>query len=114
MAKQIHWAGAGEAQCRALHEAGHSLTVEPFDSFELDDDLADALLASTGDWQEGEGPGKPEPPSALEQMTVAQLDELAATLEIENYPARGKANKIAAIEAAQAAQAETHAEEAPE
>jgi hypothetical protein len=104
MAKHIHWAGAGEAHCRALHEAGYSLTVEPFDSFELDDDLADALLASTGDWREGEGPGKPEPPSALEQLTVPELDELAVTLGIENYPARGKQSKVAAIEAAQAAE----------
>lgn len=105
MATQIHWAGPETVQCRALAEAGYPLTVEPFDSFELADELAEALLASVGDWQEGPGPGKPAPATELDDLKVAELDALAAELGVADYPAKGKPKKVAAIRAAQAASA---------
>lgn len=92
MAKQIYWAGQDEAQCRALFEAGFSLTVEPGDSFELADELADALLESSDSWQEGVSKA-PTAKELIAGMPAASADELAALAADSRKTVRGAAEQ---------------------
>lgn len=72
---------AGKTQARFFHDANEAAAAAE----------AEALAA-----EEGEVPD--EAPNAT--WTVAQLDAYAAEHDISDYPATGKADKLAAIEAA--------------
>ncbi len=59
MAKKVlKWTGPEEVVSQDLADAGHGLTVEPGHEYELDAELADALLAGSAGWVLVERKGK--------------------------------------------------------
>jgi len=77
MAKHVTWLG-GDAHSRALQDHGYPLTVEPGRKYELPDDVADSLVASTDSWQECEPETVDEIAARIEGASDEELARLAS------------------------------------
>lgn len=80
------------------------VSIEPGESAEVSADKAEQLLADFPEFAALKG-DEPKGARTLDDFAVPELDELAAELEVADYPSRGKAKKVAAIKAAQEAAA---------
>lgn len=49
--KKLKWSGSADVICQELADAGHGLEVEPGKVYELDDELAERLVAANAGWQ---------------------------------------------------------------
>jgi hypothetical protein len=84
--------GIREADPENEIEAG----LEPGEEYTLPHEIAIRVIETNAQFE------FVDPPTALTDMTVAQLDQLAEEGEVEDYPKSGsKADKVAALTAAE-------------